>query len=256
MQNNQILALISRKIGGIILFGVFIGALSFFLLVVKEKNFKVGTDYLIVQNQTSSQDFYTLSKSAEYIGKILNEGIYSEIFIGEVAKTGKVNPEFLPYDKKEKLKQWSNTVQVGLNPDLGIISVQVFDNNQTTALAISQAIAEVLTAKSQLFYGEGQNINVKVLSGPVLEKNPSITNIAAVSIGGFALGVMLSALWIISKEDRRKKDMFARVAKPMASPNMAMNFPLQDEPQENSRLEENIMSDEDYLETIKAMGRK
>jgi len=256
MQNNQILALIGRKIEGVILFGVLVGALSFFLLVIKEKNFKVGTDYLIVQNQTSTQDFYTLSKSAEYIGKILNEGIYSEIFIGEVAKTGKVNPEFLPYDKKEKLKLWSNTVQVGLNPDLGIISVQVFDNNQAAALATSQAIAEVLTTKSQLFYGEGQNINVKVLSGPVLEKNPSIMNIAAVSIGGFALGIMIATLWFISKEDRRKKNVFARSAQVVKSHDVAMKFSPQSEALAEERLEGNIMSDEDYLEAIKAMGRK
>ena len=209
MQNGQIWALIKKKIGTIFLFGLLVAAISFFILVMKEKNYKVETDYLIVQNQTSSQDFYTLSKSAEYIGKILNEGIYSEIFTNEVVKTGKVNSEFLPFDKKAKLKQWGDTVQVSLNPDLGIISVQVFDNNQNQAVAISQAIADVLTTKSNLFYGEGQNIDVKVLSGPVLEKNPSLLNVAAVSLGGFALGILLSSLWIISKEDRRKKDMFS-----------------------------------------------
>ena len=141
MQNNQILALIKKKMGSIILFAILIAALSFMALLMKEKNFKVSTDYLIVQNQTSSQDFYTLSKSAQYVGKVLNEGIYSEIFIGEVVKTGKVKPEFLPFDKKEELKTWSNAVSVTLNPDLGIITVQVFDNDQKQAVAISQAVA-------------------------------------------------------------------------------------------------------------------
>ena len=209
MENNQTLALIKKKIVLIILFGIFISALSFFILVAREKSFKVSTDYLVVQNQTATQDFYTLSKSAQYIGKILNEGIYSELFISEVAKTGKVSPEFLPYDKKEKLKLWSNTVSVNLNPDLGVIDVQVFDNDQKRSLAISQAIVEVLTTKSNLFYGEGQNIGVKVLSGPVLEKNPSLANIAAVSVGGFALGIMIALLWIILKDDQRKREMFS-----------------------------------------------
>lgn len=209
MQNNQLLALMKKKIGTIILLGFLCAAFSFLLLVLKEKNFKVETDYLIVQNQTASQDFYTLSKSAQYIGKVLNEGIYSELFIGEVVKTGKVNPEFLPFDKKEKLKTWSNAVQVTLNPDLGVVSVQVFDNDQKQALAISQAIADVLTTKSNLFYGEGQNIDVKILSGPVLEKNPSFANIAAVIFGGFTLGIMLSSLWVIAKNEGRKKDVFS-----------------------------------------------
>ena len=129
MQSNQILTLIKKKTGSILLFGVLVAAVSFSALIFKEKNFKVSTDYLITQNQTGSQDFYTLSKSAQYVGKILNEGIYSELFINEVTKTGKVNPEFLPFDKKAELTQWGNTVQVNLNPDLGILSVQVFDND-------------------------------------------------------------------------------------------------------------------------------
>lgn len=250
MQNNQILALIKKKIGGIILFAVFLAALSFFALVIKEKNFKVETDYLIVQNQTSSQDFYTLSKSAQYIGKVLNEGIYSEVFIGEVVRTGKVNAEFLPFDKKEKLKDWGNAVEVSLNPDLGIITVQVFDNNQKQALAIAQAIAEVLTTKSSLFYGEGQNIDIKVLSGPVLEKNPSIGNIAAVSIGGFVLGVMLSVLWTISREDRRKKEMFSRGAQAMN-----LNVQARASMQDRMELAGNFMSEEEYQESLKYIDK-
>ena len=208
MQNNQILALIKKKAGSIILFGILVASLSFLLLVVKEKNFKVSTDYLIVQNQTASQDFYTLSKSAEYIGKILKEGVSSELFINEITKTGKVNAEFLPFDKKEKLKQWGNTVQVGLNPDLGIISVQVFSDNQRQAQAIADATAEVLTTKNNIFRGDGQNIVVKVLSGPVVEKNPSIGNISAVSTAGFILGVMLSSLWFVYKNEKRKNNVF------------------------------------------------
>ncbi|NTW27511.1 MAG: hypothetical protein HGA36_04260 [Candidatus Moranbacteria bacterium] len=251
MQNNQILAPIKKKFATIMLIGLLTAALSFFILVVKEKNFKVSTDYLIVQNQTTSQDFYTLSKSAEYIGKILNEGVYSEIFIGEVVKTGKVSPEFLPFDKKEKLKTWSNAVSVGLNPDLGIINVQVFDNDQKKALAISDAIAEVLSTKSNLFYGAGQNIDVKVLSGPVLEKNPSLMNIIAVSVGGFALGIMLSALWVISRDDRKRKDLFSHSANSVRA-----GMQAKPSPQIQMETAGNFMSDEDYLEKIREIGRE
>lgn len=216
MQNNQILALIRKKAWSIILFGVLVASLSFLALVVKEKSFKVSTDYLIVQNQTGNQDFYTLSKSAEYIGKILKEGVSSEIFINEVTKTGKVNAEFLPFDKKEKLKQWGKTVQVGLNPDLGIISVQVFEDNQRQAQAIADATAQVLTTQNAIFRGDGQNIDIKVLSGPVVEKNPSLGNIAAVSIAGFVLGAMLSSLWFVYKNEKRKDAVFTH---PMAKSN-------------------------------------
>lgn len=209
MSNNYILSVVKEKMAGIIIFGIFVAALSFLFLVTKEKSFKVATDYLIVQNQTQNQDFYTLSKSAEYTGRILNEGMYSELFINEVIATGKVNSEFLPFDKKQRMKEWGKTVQINRNPDLGILSVEVFDNNQKQALAISNAIGDVLISKNNLFLGEGQNISVKILSGPIFEKNPTIENIFAVMAGGFVLGVMLGSLWAMQRESKRRKRLFA-----------------------------------------------
>lgn len=244
MQTNQIMALIKRKTTGIILFGIFVAALSFLVLVVKEKNFRVSTDYLIVQNQTGNQDFYTLSKSAEYVGKVLNEGIYSELFANEIAKTGKINAEFLPFDKKEKLKEWSKMIGVSRNPDLGIISVAVFDNDQKQALSISEAVSEVLNTKNSMFLGEGQNINIKILSGPIIEKNPTIANISATAIGGFILGIMISALWIVLKESKRKRKIFSQ-------PKISGNPSTQD------RMEQagNFLSEDEYRESLKYLEK-
>lgn len=244
METSQILPLLKRKITVIILLGVFAGALSFLALVLKEKNFKVTTDYLIVQNQTGNEDFYTLSKSAEYIGKVMNESIYSELFIDEAVKTGKVSSEFLPFDKKARLKEWSNIVNVSRNPDLGIISVEVFDNKQNQALAISDAVSNVFITKSNLFLGDKQNIEIKVLSGPIVEKNPSIANIIATAIGGFILGILLCALWIIFKEDRKMKGYFSQ-------PKKSMNSGTQN----RMEIGGNFMSEEEYKESLKYIDK-
>jgi uncharacterized protein involved in exopolysaccharide biosynthesis len=197
MQSEQILPLIKRKLGAIMLTGILIAALSFLFLVVSQKNFKVGTDFLIVQNQSGAQDFYSLSKSAEYIGRILSEAVYSDTFIDEVVKTEKVNSEFLPFNKKDRLDQWKKMVKVNNDPQLGILKVETFGNNQKETLAISEAISQVLTTKNNLFRGDGQNIDVRILSGPILEKNPSFSDIALVMIGGFIAGILLSIFWII-----------------------------------------------------------
>lgn len=176
--------------------GLLLAAVSFSFLMFSEKKYKVNADFLVVQNTAGSQDMYTLAKSAEYMGKVLNEAVYSELFVDAVFKTGKVNSEFLPFDKKEKLKQWAKIVKVNRNGDLGIISVQSFDNDPRQAMAISNAIAEVLTTKNNLFRGEGQNIEVRILSGPVMEKNPAPADIALAMIGGFLFGVILMIIRI------------------------------------------------------------
>lgn len=212
MQSHQVLALLKKKSPSIIFLGMLVATLSFWILLMKEENFKVSTDYLIVQNNSSNQDYYTLSKSSEYIGKVLKEGTYSELFIDEVIKTGKVNSEFLPFNKKDKLEQWSKKVQVNLNQELGIINVYVFDDNQKQAQSISEAVSEVMTKKNNLFRGEGQDMEIKIMSGPVTEKNPSIANIVAVLVAGFVLGIMIMSLWYIIKEDQRKKKVISTFA--------------------------------------------
>lgn len=236
MGDTQILALIKRKAGAMLLFGLLIAALSFLFLVVTEKNFKVSTDLLIVQNQTGSQDFYSLSKSAEYIGKVMNEAVYSELFIDEIIKTKKVGEDFLPLNKKERLKKWSEIVRVSRNSELGIIKIEVLGNDQKEALDISNGIIEIFTTKNYLFRGEG-SLDVRVLSGPIVEKNPSFFNIVLAMAGGFLLGILISfvaiyyrwesemALFRQTREDRMEGDS-------VCAPSFK-NYPEPDDYEEN-----------------------
>lgn len=196
MNEGQLFPLFKRKFGVLVMTGVLIAALSFLFLVISQKNFKVTTDFLVVQNHSGSQDFYSLSKSAEYIGKVLSEGVYSELFINEVVNTGKINNEFLPFDKKERLKEWSKTVRVKRSADLGIVSVEVLGNNQGETFSLAEGISQVLTTKNDLFMGEGQNISVRVLSGSIMEKNPSLSNLTFGIAGGFVVGILISLAWV------------------------------------------------------------
>lgn len=192
MNTGQIIALLRQKIGIILLVGILLSGLTFFFLVISEKNFKSSTTFLIIQNDSGARDYYSLSKSAEYISRILSESIDSELFVDEVINTGKINREFLPFDKKNRLKEWNKMINVRRDSELSIISVEVKNDSQKEALAISQALALVLTEKNQLFRGEGNQIAVKILSGPILEKNPSLSKIVFAIAGSFILGILLA----------------------------------------------------------------
>lgn len=200
-ESNKVIYLIKNKLGSMALSGILVASLSFLFLVTSEKNFKANTDFLIIQNQTESQDFYSLFKSAEYVRDILSESVYSELFINEVIKTEKVNSEFLPFDKRKRMKEWSRIVKVNSGSQPGIISVEILSDSQKEVFNISESVIEVMLAKNQLFRGEG-NMEVKVLSGPIIEKNPEMGDIVMVLIGGFVLGFLLSLIGIYYKEER------------------------------------------------------
>jgi len=72
-----------------------LGAVLFFdLMVIQEPQYKSNSKILVVQKQVSGQDIYTISKSAQYITKILKEGIYSRCFFEKIISS--------PYEVEKK----------------------------------------------------------------------------------------------------------------------------------------------------------
>lgn len=196
-------SLLWNKKGTVALVGILVAALSFLALIVLEKPFKVRTDFLITQNSSNSQDLYALSRSAEYVSKVLSEAAYSERFIEAVVETGKVPSTFLPTNKKDRLEAWAQEVKVQKNLELGMVQVEVLGNDQMEASRISQAIAEVMTQKNILFRGGDEKaVDVRILSGPIVDRNPSVQEMVLVVIGGFLFGSLLTLLNIFAKQQR------------------------------------------------------
>lgn len=187
----------------IILWGLLIASLSFMFLVISQKNFKASTDFLIVQDQAGTQDFYSLFKSAEYMSNILSSAIYSEVFVDEIVSTGKVEDDFLPSEQKEKLDAWEDMVNVERNTQSGIIKIDIFSDSKTEVLDVSEAIKEVMITKNYLFRGK-VSLDVRVLSGPVVEKNPSLKDILIAIVGGFIIGSIISIIKIYYSTAGRK----------------------------------------------------
>lgn len=185
-----------------ILIGLLAAALSFLFLVTTQYNFRAGSDLLVVQNQNGFTDYYALSKSADYLTSVLVESAYSEKFISEVKNTGLVSAAFLPTNKLDSLKKWERMVKISRNPNLGIVRIEVFGEDQKQVTDISNAIIQVMTTKNYLFLGSGQNIDARVLSGPIWEKNPSVGNISLAVIGGFIIGFLLALLGIFYRAEK------------------------------------------------------
>jgi hypothetical protein len=53
----------------------------------------------------------------------------------------------------------------------------------------------MMVTKNYLFRGK-VNLDVRVLSGPITEKNPSLSEIALVIFGGFLLGILFRIFYL------------------------------------------------------------
>jgi len=214
------LKLAKKRAGVIVLTGLLLGALSFVILIVTQKNFRASSDILVVQNQQGFSDYYALSKSADYLSGVLTESIYSEKFLEELNATNIVSSNFLPSNKLDRLREWNKIVRVSKSSNVGIISIDVFGDSQKQVVEISNAVLAVLTTKSDLFLGQGQNIEIRVLSGPIFEKNPSMISIVLASVGGFVVGVLLMLMWIFYQTEfgKYKNVVLSNSAEKVLSP--------------------------------------
>lgn len=206
MGNQYLFALLRSKMGALILSGLLFGVLGFFGLMVTEKPFQTKMDFLVVQANATNQDFYTQFKSSEYLGKILSEAVHSDRFIDALVETGKVSKEFLPFDKSQRLAAWSKMVTVEKNLELGILSVTVKGDRERDVARVMEGIAQVLTEKNVLFRGgDEKSVEIRVLSGPILEQNPGLSKILKVVAMAFIAGFFLAAFAVVVKYESTYK---------------------------------------------------
>lgn len=202
MAHISLIEIAREKAGTLVLSGLLLAALGFVSLFFFGARYEVRTDFLVSQEEAGTKDYYTLARSSEYMGKLLGEVVYSERFIAAVVDTGRVNSEFLPFDKNVRLKEWQRMVKVRRELDLGIIKVTVLGDNVKDAQKVSQAISQVLSEKNGQFLGTGdKNISVSILSGPIAERNPSLKEIVSVMAGGFIFGILLAMLFFFARSE-------------------------------------------------------
>jgi len=193
---------IHRHLASLVVAGLFGSAAAFLALVFLPQAYEVRTDYLVIQQSAASQDFYTLSKSAEYSGNVLKEAVGSDLFYREAAEKGYFNTSAFAGDEKSRLKKWNKAVSVSQRASAGILEVSVLHDNREEAVGMARAISDVLVEKNHLFRsGAPEALSIKRISGPIVEQNPGIAELLAGVVAGFLLGGAVFFLWIWYREE-------------------------------------------------------
>lgn len=189
------LRLLKGKLGAIVLFSLIISLISFYAFIFSQKRYQVKTDILIAKSQDNNQDFYTASKEIEYMEGVLAEAIYSSALIGELKNEESLESFYFSVDEAEALDDWKKTIQVERSANLGSMKVRVYDDNKSNALALAESVNNILVNRNYLFGGKS-GVEVKILSGPIIQKNPDIKSVILVVLGGFIIGFMLNVLYL------------------------------------------------------------
>lgn len=200
---------LKRHVGAVIFTGLVFAALALAYLFSFENGVIARSDFLLVQTNAENQDFYTSFKSSEYLSKVLGEAVTSERFIQASIETGKMTGDMLPpeKDKSARLEAWRDMVSVKQDASLGMISIEVKSGNDRDAYRVLQASSEVLVNRNTLFRGgDEKSVEVRLLSGPIIEKTPSMKGIAIALALGFLVGSSIAFLGAFVRENRSGKE--------------------------------------------------
>ncbi len=174
--------------------------LSFDLMVVQAPQYKASFEILIIQKQVAGQDIYSISKSAQYLCRVLREGIYSDSFFEKVLPPYQAEAADFPVQVKERRQKWQKNVKVKIVRDLGVMKIDVFHSDKEKAEQISRAMADVLEKEHRFYHGAGQNVEIKILNEPLVSQKPITFHLWFGSILGALFGFLVGLGWALRKK--------------------------------------------------------
>jgi len=217
--NSNVATILRTRKSAIILGGLFVMALVFVFMIMTEPRYRAETDILIAQADSTATDFYTLSRSNEYLNNVLSDALYSELFINEVESVISLD-ELLPNERSKRLDVWKETVAVGKNFQGNMLHITVYHDSAQKSLEISESIAKVLSEKNYLFRsGSKDGVFVKVVSGPFVENNPPLEKLIMTSFFGFVIGGVLTFFFFLFRENSQQQKVQSKFSNTMINTN-------------------------------------
>lgn len=178
----------------ILYISLMLGAVTFLVSTMITPKYRSDITVLIVQKGANT---LTASKNADYIGNIFKETLMAEPFLRGVLKTDSSIQREFSKDAKKREKEWKSEVRYEMIEGAGIFKISVFDPKNEDSQKIANGIVNHFKeASSDYFgeYGEKEEIEMKVIDGPITSAKVAYPNIILNTILGFIVGLFGSLL--------------------------------------------------------------
>lgn len=196
MEFFDFIKLLKRKKGTFfsLIFIFIVLALGFSLL--SPLKYGAKSKLLVIQNTTGA-DPYTVSRSNEYLGNLFSQVTYSGSFYNLVLDSPyDIDKNYFSGDYNKQIKTWGKTVSTKTLADTGIIEVNIYHPNPYQAQQIALAVNDILINKNSNYQGSGQSIKVNIIDQPLLSNYPVKPNLPQNLIIALMAGLLFSMFYI------------------------------------------------------------
>lgn len=196
MEFYDFINLLKRKKGTIFSLVFIVIILSLGLSLLNPLKYGAKSRLLVVQN-TSGADSYTMSKSNEYIGNLFSQVAYSGSFYNLVLESPyNIDKNYFSGDYNSQIKTWNKTIQTKTLSDTGIIEINIYHPNPYQAQQIALAVNDILINKNSNYQGTGQAIKVNVIDQPLISNYPVKPNLPQNALIALMASLLFSVFYI------------------------------------------------------------
>ena len=177
-----------------IITGVLVGSLSFLFPM----QYKAVSQVLIISRDRAGVDPYTQAKSAERVGENLAEVIKTTDFYDKVMEGTAVQFDkdfWKNLSERKQRKSWQRDVKPETIYGTSLLRITVFSGNREDASNLCNAVVHTLTSRGWEYIGG--DVVLKQVDKPLVSLLPARPSVIVNFFAGFAIGFMLSAIWII-----------------------------------------------------------
>lgn len=186
---------------------------SFWYSVIALPRYEAVGRLLIIQKNPES-DVFTLTKSAERIAQVLEEVVFSQVFLDEVLASRFLIEDDFGKDAEERIDNFEDRVSLNASRFTGVLTITSRRNDRGDALHLTSAVLAVLNNSSQKFHGAGESLELRVIDRPYVVDN-KVKNFLIFNALGFIAGIALAILLLYLNAQRRQNSEDTEVEVPV-----------------------------------------
>jgi len=214
MEVKDFFQILKHRKGAIVsawLIFIILGAAATFIQPLK---YEAKSRLLLVQN-VSGVDPYTVSKSNQYLSSLFSQVVYSNSFFELVTSSNSfdIDKNYFSDNYKKQMDIWEKTISAKSN-DAGIIEISIYHPNPYQAKQIALGVNDILINQGFNYQGGGESVKIKIIDQPLISDYPVKPNIIFNFLAFSALGILAGLIYLYFSP--KKKAAVRQVSRPMA----------------------------------------
>lgn len=182
----------------LIVLSAFVGfVLAIGFSLIQPLKYSATVRLLITQTNVTGLDPYTAVKSTERIAQNLSEVVYTSSFFNAVMSNGEIDRDYFPIDEISKRKIWRNTLETGVAPGTGVMTVTAYHTSREQATQLAIRVAQEIAKQAPNYFG--YSVRVQVIDDPLPSRFFAKPDLVRNGLMGSMAGFLAVTAWVLSK---------------------------------------------------------